>query len=170
MSLTGGLALAETTKHLKRLTGKDIYFNCWSVYLSLSYILLFTLGFEGQRKRKRIMSQVLPYEETISRYGNDGDEEQMSLTCRLHNTNNFYSSTQNKRAPKLGQIGRSKRGEETFSRVSHKLYLFKVHLSWMGTTFPDQTSWHLKVKVHPETHQICLERKKSNDFINSGFK
>ncbi|XP_060792770.1 calcium/calmodulin-dependent protein kinase II inhibitor 1b [Neoarius graeffei] len=55
------------------------------------------------------MSQVLPYEETISRYGNDGDEEQMSLTCRLHNTNNFYSSTQNKRAPKLGQIGRSKR-------------------------------------------------------------
>ncbi|KAK3519413.1 hypothetical protein QTP70_027512 [Hemibagrus guttatus] len=55
------------------------------------------------------MSQVLPYEENISRYGNDGDEEQMSLTCRLHNTNNFFSSTQNKRPPKLGQIGRSKR-------------------------------------------------------------
>lgn len=59
------------------------------------------------------MSQVLPYEENMSRYGNDGDEEQMSLTCRLHNTNNFFSSTQNKRPPKLGQIGRSKRGEET---------------------------------------------------------
>ncbi|XP_027001013.1 calcium/calmodulin-dependent protein kinase II inhibitor 1b [Tachysurus fulvidraco] len=56
------------------------------------------------------MSQVLPYEETISLYGNDGDEEQMSLTCRLHNNNNnFFSSTQNKRPPKLGQIGRSKR-------------------------------------------------------------
>ncbi|KAF4078549.1 hypothetical protein AMELA_G00200410 [Ameiurus melas] len=55
------------------------------------------------------MSQVLPYEDNISRYGNDGDEEQMSLTCRLHNTNNFFSSTQNKRPPKLGQIGRSKR-------------------------------------------------------------
>ncbi|KAM9445823.1 calcium/calmodulin-dependent protein kinase II inhibitor 1b [Clarias gariepinus] len=55
------------------------------------------------------MSQVLPYEENISRFGNDGDEEQMSLTCRVHNTNNFYSSTQNKRPPKLGQIGRSKR-------------------------------------------------------------
>ncbi|KAF7696225.1 calcium/calmodulin-dependent protein kinase II inhibitor 1b [Silurus meridionalis] len=55
------------------------------------------------------MSQVLPYEENISRYGNDGDQEQMSLTCRLHNTNNFFSSTKNKRPPKLGQIGRSKR-------------------------------------------------------------
>ncbi|TSL61185.1 Calcium/calmodulin-dependent protein kinase II inhibitor 2 [Bagarius yarrelli] len=53
------------------------------------------------------MSQVLPYDE--NRYDNDGDEEQMSLTCRLHNTNNFFSSTQNKRPPKLGQIGRSKR-------------------------------------------------------------
>ncbi|XP_062871327.1 calcium/calmodulin-dependent protein kinase II inhibitor 1b [Trichomycterus rosablanca] len=55
------------------------------------------------------MSEVLPYEENITRYGNDGDEEQMSLTCRLQNTNNFYGTPQNKRAPKLGQIGRSKR-------------------------------------------------------------
>ncbi|KAL1250320.1 hypothetical protein QQF64_021325 [Cirrhinus molitorella] len=56
------------------------------------------------------MSEVLPYEENISHYGDDGDEEQLSLTCRLqNNSSNFFSSTQNKRAPKLGQIGRSKR-------------------------------------------------------------
>lgn len=72
---------------------------------------MLTLVTDGDKET--IMSQVLPYEENISRYGNDGDEEQMSLTCRLHNTNNFYSSTQNKRPPKLGQIGRSKRGEDT---------------------------------------------------------
>ncbi len=58
------------------------------------------------------MSDVLPYEENISHY--DGDEEQISLTCRLqNNSSNFFSSGQNKRAPKLGQIGRSKRGGET---------------------------------------------------------
>ncbi|XP_026854570.1 calcium/calmodulin-dependent protein kinase II inhibitor 1b [Electrophorus electricus] len=55
------------------------------------------------------MSQVLPYDENITHYGNDGDKEQLSLTCRLHNTNNFFGTTQTKRAPKLGQIGRSKR-------------------------------------------------------------
>lgn len=60
------------------------------------------------------MSEVLPYEENISPYGDDGDEEQISLTCRLqNNSSNFFSSAQNKRAPKLGQIGRSKRGEKT---------------------------------------------------------
>ncbi|XP_051962253.1 calcium/calmodulin-dependent protein kinase II inhibitor 2-like [Xyrauchen texanus] len=56
------------------------------------------------------MSEVLPYEENISHYGDDGDEEQISLTCRLqNNTNKFFGSAQNKRPPKLGQIGRSKR-------------------------------------------------------------
>ncbi|XP_051518684.1 calcium/calmodulin-dependent protein kinase II inhibitor 1b [Myxocyprinus asiaticus] len=56
------------------------------------------------------MSEVLPYEENITHYGDDGDEEQISLTCRLqNNTNNFFGSAQNKRPPKLGQIGRSKR-------------------------------------------------------------
>ncbi|XDV46371.1 hypothetical protein PO909_014274 [Leuciscus waleckii] len=65
------------------------------------------------------MSEVLPYDENISPYGDDGDEEQISLTCRLQNNNsNFFSSAQNKRAPKLGQIGRSKRGEKTI------IYLF----------------------------------------------
>ncbi|XP_030625821.1 calcium/calmodulin-dependent protein kinase II inhibitor 1b [Chanos chanos] len=56
------------------------------------------------------MSQVLPYnEENISHYGDEGDEEQISLTCRLQNTSNFFGAAQNKRPPKLGQIGRSKR-------------------------------------------------------------
>uniref|UniRef100_A0A8C1VD09 Uncharacterized protein n=1 Tax=Cyprinus carpio TaxID=7962 RepID=A0A8C1VD09_CYPCA len=60
------------------------------------------------------MSEVLPYDESISHYGDDGDEEQLSLTCRLqNNSSNFFSTAQNKRAPKLGQIGRSKRGEKT---------------------------------------------------------
>lgn len=77
-------------------------------------------GFRS-REKETIMSQVLPYEENISRYGNDGDEEKMSLTCRLHNTNNFFSSTQNKRPPKLGQIGRSKRGERTLKSFSEAL-------------------------------------------------
>ncbi|XP_056588518.1 calcium/calmodulin-dependent protein kinase II inhibitor 1b [Triplophysa dalaica] len=56
------------------------------------------------------MSEVLPYDDNITHYGDNGDEEEISLTCRLqNNTNNFYGSTPNKRPPKLGQIGRSKR-------------------------------------------------------------
>ncbi|XP_061076448.1 calcium/calmodulin-dependent protein kinase II inhibitor 2-like [Conger conger] len=56
------------------------------------------------------MSEVLPYnEEKITHYGDDGDVGQISFTCRLQDTNNFFGGTQNKRPPKLGQIGRSKR-------------------------------------------------------------
>lgn len=88
------------------------------------------------------MSQVLPYEENISRYGNDGDEEQMALTCRLHNSSNFYSSTQNKRAPKLGQIGRSKRGEETLKSFT-RAEPFKAHV-W--TNFQTKAVSTLKEK------------------------
>jgi hypothetical protein len=33
------------------------------------------------------------------------------FSCRLQDTNNFFGAGQNKRPPKLGQIGRSKRGE-----------------------------------------------------------
>ncbi|XP_065141344.1 calcium/calmodulin-dependent protein kinase II inhibitor 1b [Paramisgurnus dabryanus] len=56
------------------------------------------------------MSEVLPYEKNIAHYGDNGDEDQISLTCRLqNNTNNLFATTPNKRAPKLGQIGRSKR-------------------------------------------------------------
>ncbi|XP_076851429.1 calcium/calmodulin-dependent protein kinase II inhibitor 2-like [Brachyhypopomus gauderio] len=59
------------------------------------------------------MSEVLPYnEENMTHYSNDGDEEHLSFTCRLQDTNNFFSGNQNKRPPKLGQIGRSKRVEE----------------------------------------------------------
>lgn len=43
------------------------------------------------------MSEVLPY----------GDEK----LSRLQDTSNFFAAGQNKRPPKLGQIGRSKRGE-----------------------------------------------------------
>uniref|UniRef100_A0A8C6PA66 Calcium/calmodulin dependent protein kinase II inhibitor 1 n=1 Tax=Nothobranchius furzeri TaxID=105023 RepID=A0A8C6PA66_NOTFU len=57
------------------------------------------------------MSEVLPFnEEKMSHYGNEGDEEHLSFTCRLQDTNNFFNGAQNKRPPKLGQIGRSKRG------------------------------------------------------------
>ncbi|XP_041955044.1 calcium/calmodulin-dependent protein kinase II inhibitor 1b [Sardina pilchardus] len=56
------------------------------------------------------MSEVLPYnEENITHYGDDGDVDQLSITCRLQNTNNLFGTSQNKRPPKLGQIGRSKR-------------------------------------------------------------
>uniref|UniRef100_UPI00398EEADE calcium/calmodulin-dependent protein kinase II inhibitor 1b n=1 Tax=Pristiophorus japonicus TaxID=55135 RepID=UPI00398EEADE len=55
------------------------------------------------------MSEVLPYsEENIPHYGAAGDVGQM-FSCRLQDTNNFFGSGQNKRPPKLGQIGRSKR-------------------------------------------------------------
>ncbi|XP_067100148.1 calcium/calmodulin-dependent protein kinase II inhibitor 2-like [Osmerus mordax] len=57
------------------------------------------------------MSEVLPFnEEKMSHYGNEGDDGHLSFTCRLQDTNNFFSGSQNgKRPPKLGQIGRSKR-------------------------------------------------------------
>ncbi|KAI4887920.1 hypothetical protein NFI96_004706 [Prochilodus magdalenae] len=67
---------------------------------------------ESEKERQN-MSEVLPYEENLTHYGNDGDEEQISLTCRLQNTNNFFGTGQNKRPPKLGQIGRSKRDDTT---------------------------------------------------------
>lgn len=71
------------------------------------------------------MSEVLPYDDNITHYGDNGDEEEISLTCRLqNNTNNFFGSTPNKRPPKLGQIGRSKRGET----VIH-LYIYNDALS-----------------------------------------
>ncbi|KAJ6656742.1 hypothetical protein lerEdw1_003073 [Lerista edwardsae] len=55
------------------------------------------------------MSEVLPYsEEKIGPYGDGGDVGQISFTCRLQDTNNFYAGGQTKRPPKLGQIGRSK--------------------------------------------------------------
>lgn len=59
------------------------------------------------------MSEVLPYgDEKLSPYGDGGDVGQI-FSCRLQDTNNFFGAGQNKRPPKLGQIGRSKRGEFT---------------------------------------------------------
>ncbi|XP_062314102.1 calcium/calmodulin-dependent protein kinase II inhibitor 1b [Osmerus eperlanus] len=57
------------------------------------------------------MSEVMPYkEENMSHYeGKEEEEGQISITCRLQDTNNFFGTAQNKRPPKLGQIGRSKR-------------------------------------------------------------
>lgn len=57
------------------------------------------------------MSEVLPYgDEKLSPYGDGGDVGQI-FSCRLQDTNNFFGAGQSKRPPKLGQIGRSKRGE-----------------------------------------------------------
>ncbi|XP_023444591.1 calcium/calmodulin-dependent protein kinase II inhibitor 1 isoform X1 [Dasypus novemcinctus] len=59
------------------------------------------------------MSEVLPYgDEKLSPYGDGGDVGQI-FSCRLQDTNNFFGAGQNKRPPKLGQIGRSKRDRDT---------------------------------------------------------
>lgn len=58
------------------------------------------------------MSEVLPYGEgKMSGYGADNDVSQMSFSCGLQDTNSFFGASQGKRPPKLGQIGRAKRGE-----------------------------------------------------------
>ncbi|XP_069096380.1 calcium/calmodulin-dependent protein kinase II inhibitor 1 [Lissotriton helveticus] len=61
------------------------------------------------------MSEVLPYSEAeqLSHFSDGGSEGsgQISFTCRLQDTSNFFSGAGQggKRPPKLGQIGRSKR-------------------------------------------------------------
>ncbi|GCB79532.1 calcium/calmodulin-dependent protein kinase II inhibitor 1b [Scyliorhinus torazame] len=56
------------------------------------------------------MSEILPYsEEKLGRYGHGEEVGEISFSCRLQDSNNFFTSGQNKRPPKLGQIGRSKR-------------------------------------------------------------
>lgn len=58
------------------------------------------------------MSEVLPYNEgKMSGYGADSEVSQMSFSCGLQDTNAFFASSQAKRPPKLGQIGRAKRGK-----------------------------------------------------------
>lgn len=84
--------------------GKDDRVQAWrrSIHFSLCALVI---------KTQLEMSEVLPFnEEKMSHYGNEGDEGHLSFTCRLQDTNNFFSGSQNKRPPKLGQIGRSKRG------------------------------------------------------------
>ncbi|KAF7691579.1 calcium/calmodulin-dependent protein kinase II inhibitor 2 [Silurus meridionalis] len=55
------------------------------------------------------MSEVLPYSEgKMNGYGPDDEVGQMSFSCRLQDTNSFFGTSQSKRPPKLGQIGRAK--------------------------------------------------------------
>ncbi|XDV47614.1 hypothetical protein PO909_017198 [Leuciscus waleckii] len=54
------------------------------------------------------MSEVLPYSEgKMNGYGADSE---VSFSCRLQDTNSFFGTSQSKRPPKLGQIGRAKHG------------------------------------------------------------
>lgn len=58
------------------------------------------------------MSEVLPYNEgKMSGYGADSEVSQMSFSCGLQDTSAFFAGSQAKRPPKLGQIGRAKRGK-----------------------------------------------------------
>lgn len=69
------------------------------------------------------MSEVLPYSEgKMSGYGGDNDVSQMSFSCGLQDTNSFFGASQAKRPPKLGQIGRAKRGERMCHNNTPKRY------------------------------------------------
>uniref|UniRef100_A0A3Q2HJW3 Calcium/calmodulin-dependent protein kinase II inhibitor 2 n=1 Tax=Equus caballus TaxID=9796 RepID=A0A3Q2HJW3_HORSE len=57
------------------------------------------------------MSEILPYsEDKMGRFGADPEGSDLSFSCRLQDTNSFFAGNQAKRPPKLGQIGRAKRG------------------------------------------------------------
>lgn len=57
------------------------------------------------------MSEILPYgEDKMGRFGADPESSDLSFSCRLQDTNSFFAGNQAKRPPKLGQIGRAKRG------------------------------------------------------------
>lgn len=47
----------------------------------------------------------------MSGYGTDSEVSQMSFSCGLQDTSAFFAASQAKRPPKLGQIGRAKRGK-----------------------------------------------------------
>lgn len=56
------------------------------------------------------MSDILPYsEDKMGHYGSDTEVGQISFSCRLQDTSAFFGGNQQKRPPKLGQIGRAKR-------------------------------------------------------------
>ncbi|XP_053316640.1 calcium/calmodulin-dependent protein kinase II inhibitor 2 [Spea bombifrons] len=56
------------------------------------------------------MSEILPYsEDKMGHYGSDTEVGQISFSCRLQDTSSFFGANQQKRPPKLGQIGRAKR-------------------------------------------------------------
>lgn len=59
------------------------------------------------------MSEILPYsEDKMGHYGSDTEVGQISFSCRLQDTSAFFGGNQQKRPPKLGQIGRAKRGKQ----------------------------------------------------------
>ena len=65
------------------------------------------------------MSEVLPYNEgKMSGYGADSEVSQMSFSCGLQDTSAFFAASQAKRPPKLGQIGRAKRGKAWLNKES----------------------------------------------------
>lgn len=67
------------------------------------------------------MSEVLPYSEgKMSGYGTDSEVSQMSFSCGLQDTSAFFAASQAKRPPKLGQIGRAKRGKDPQKRKDEK--------------------------------------------------
>ncbi|XP_063772697.1 calcium/calmodulin-dependent protein kinase II inhibitor 2 [Mixophyes fleayi] len=56
------------------------------------------------------MSEILPYsEDKMGHYGSESEVGQISFSCRLQDTSAFFGGNQQKRPPKLGQIGRAKR-------------------------------------------------------------
>lgn len=72
-----------------------------------------------RRARRVTMSEVLPYNEgKMSGYGADSEVSQMSFSCGLQDTSAFFASSQAKRPPKLGQIGRAKRGKHASEHTS----------------------------------------------------
>lgn len=74
--------------------------------------MFFDQVFLRQRSSTATMSEVLPYNEgKMSGYGADSEVSQMSFSCGLQDTSAFFASSQAKRPPKLGQIGRAKRGK-----------------------------------------------------------
>lgn len=76
-----------------------------------------------------VMSEVLPYGEgKMSGYGADNDVSQMSFSCGLQDTNSFFGASQAKRPPKLGQIGRAKRGENVMPMEDNLLKLKEQRL------------------------------------------
>ena len=46
----------------------------------------------------------------MGRFAADPEGSDLSFSCRLQDTNSFFAGNQAKRPPKLGQIGRAKRG------------------------------------------------------------
>lgn len=67
----------------------------------------------------------------MSGYGTDNDVSQMSFSCGLQDTNSFFGASQGKRPPKLGQIGRAKRGKFTVilaKKIRHNLAMINVVL------------------------------------------